>query len=151
MGLFFVRLIAESQRGVMARITGLLARKGYNLKSICAGKHLVSGEASVVMKIEGSEDEIMNAKNILSKVVEVISVSVFEVGSVVERELCLFKVSKDFDFKVFDGLNHRIVKDANDFFIVEAVDEPRLIDDAVGKAKEQGGLIDISRSGVNAL
>lgn len=148
---FFIKMIAESKKGVMARITALLARKGYDLKSICAGKHLIDGEATVIMKMEGSEDEAMNARNILGKVVEVISVDVYKDHELAERELCLLKVKKDWSLEVLNGASAKVVKETAEYKVIEIVGTPEVIDSAVEKAKSEEGLIDISRSGINAM
>ena len=88
---FVLRMVVDNSRGVLARIATLVARKGYNIASICVGKHLEEGEASVVLTIYGNEDEVQGAKSMLGKLVNVISISMHRKSEVSEREHCLVK------------------------------------------------------------
>src|SRR3989344_3889236 len=149
---FFLRLIVEQRKGVMARIATLLARKGYIIGSICVGKHLEDGEASIVLTVRGEEAEVKNAKDLLGKLIHVISIEMYHESDAVERELCLLKVEKGEDLKAkLSGFDFKVVKEGKDFVVVEIIDYPARIEELVALARKNFKVLDISRSGANAI
>ena len=154
---FILRLVVDNRKGVMARIATLLARKGYNISSICVGKHIEEGEASVVLTIYGTEAELQQAKNMLGKLVNVISIEMLHRGDVVERELCLIKIRGDGDStesavkEKASGLQAKIVQRGKGFMVLEVTDYPAKVEEFVKACLKDFEVIDISRSGANAI
>ena len=148
---YLLRLIVENQRGVMARIATLLARKGYNIKSICVARHLVEDEASIMLTIEGSNDIVEQAKNQLDKLVNVIKSDYFEESKIVERELALFKVEKKPGVKENMEKHGARLLEKNGRLLFEFVGSPGEVDSFLEKIRKDFRLIDVSRSGTNAM
>ena len=151
---FILKLIVDNTRGVMARIATLLARKGYNIASICVGKHIVEGESSIVLTIYGNENEVETAKNTLGKIVNVISISSTHSSEGVEREHCLVKIAKDGKEKKIlsaKDFEARKVQEGAGFMVFEFVDYPPRVNEFVSLVLRECRVIDISRSGTNAI
>jgi len=149
---FYLMIVVDNNKGVMARIATLLARKGYNINSVCVGKHLEGGEALITLSIMGEESEVMNARDLLGKLVNVISIEMARSGDVAERELCLVRLKSSKDMaKKLSGFNVKVLKENNGFAIVEVVDNPAVIEKFLEFAKKEIGILGISRSGSNAI
>ena len=151
---YVLKMVVDSRKGVMARIATLLARKGYNILSISVGRHIEEGEAIIVLAIQGTEAEIFQAKNMLGKLVNVISIESFHKSDVVERELCLLKIKSEGKKKaeeLMKGLNAKILAEGKGSIVIEVVDYPNLVGEFTIKALAQLPIIEISRSGPNAI
>ncbi len=152
---FIITTVVDNRKGVMARIATLLARKGYNISSICVGRHMNEGEASIVLAIHGTEDEILQAKNMLGKLINVISIEAKHRSEVIERELCLMKIKdgrgKEAVEASFNGFNAHIVQEGKGFCVIEICDYPEKVTEFVSKALKEFEVIDFSRSGTDAI
>jgi acetolactate synthase-1/3 small subunit len=149
---FLLKMVVDNQKGVMARIATLLARKGYNIKSVCVGSHLEDGEASIILIIIGKQLDVEVAKNALGKLINVISIEMYEEKDVVEREDILLKVRKlpDLEKKIapFGG---KISSYTKEYAIIELLDHPDKVEAFIEFAKKELGVVDISRSGANVM
>ncbi len=149
---FIIKIVADNNKGVMARIATLLARKGYNISSICVGSHLEPGEAGITLAINGSEGEVEQATKQLARLVNVISIKALHKSDVAEREHCLVKVKAGSGVKEkLGGSGAKVVQEGQGFVILEIVDYPAKVEEFVELAKKQFEIIDISRAGENAI
>jgi len=149
---FLLKMVVDNQKGVMARIATLLARKGYNIKSVCVGSHLEEGEASIILIIMGEDLEVEIAKNTLGKLINVISIEKYEESEVVEREDLLVKVRKSPDLeKKIAPFGAKVSGYAKEFAIIEFLDHPDKVEEFIAFAKRELGVVDISRSGANVM
>lgn len=148
---YLLRMIVDSRPGVMARIGTLLSRKGYNIKSICVGKHIEDGNASINLTIKGEEDEIMQAKEQLGKLIDVIKIDAFHESDIVEKEHVLVKI------KNANGVGDKIremggtIVSEGEEIVFEFLNHPSKIKDLINKVLNDFEVIDISRSGTNAI
>src|SRR5919197_1018079 len=79
-------ILAENKPGVLARISGLFARRGFNIHSLAVGP-----------TVDGALHPIDQVTKQLHKLVNVIKIRDLEPSETVSRELALFKVSADSD------------------------------------------------------
>ena len=77
--------------GVLPRISGLFARRGYNIKSLTVGETENSAVSRMTIECIGDAQIITQIKSQLRKVVDVISVEELKEDAVC-RELFLVKV-----------------------------------------------------------
>ena len=154
---FVLKLVVDNRKGVMARIATLLARKGYNISSIIVGKHMVEGEANITLTIHGSNDEVEQAKQMLGKLINVISIEAFHEKDIAEREHCLIKIkggAKGSEAALLEsakGINGRVVHKGEGFIVFEVADSPSKVEEFVKRVLKEFEIIDISRSGANAI
>src|SRR5690349_25090237 len=89
-------VLVENKPGVLARIAGLFARRGFNIESLAVGptEHSEISRMTIVVNVDQSPLEQVTKQ--LNKLVEVIKIVELD-GSAVTRELLLVKVKADAD------------------------------------------------------
>ena len=88
-------LLVEHRPGVLARISGLFARRGYNIESLAVGPTDDESMARITLTVDGAAHPIDQVTKQLHKLVNVIKIRDLEPEEAVARELALFKVSAD--------------------------------------------------------
>ena len=88
-------VLVEDKPGVLARIAGLFARRGFNIDSLAVGEteHPEVSRMTIVVNAEDSPLEQVTKQ--LNKLVEVIKVVELDDAGSVNRELLLVKVRAD--------------------------------------------------------
>jgi acetolactate synthase-1/3 small subunit len=86
-------LLVENKPGVLARIAGLFAGRGYNIESLCVGETQDPNYSRMTIVTKGDERVVEQIEKQLRKIIEVIKVSNITDTPHVERELILVKVS----------------------------------------------------------
>jgi acetolactate synthase-1/3 small subunit len=86
-------LLTENKPGVLARIAGLFARRGFNIDSLAVGPTDDPSIARFTLTVDGAAHPIDQVTKQLHKLVNVIKVRDLEPQDTVSRELALFKVS----------------------------------------------------------
>jgi len=149
---FIIKLIVDNTKGVMARIATLLSRKGYNITSIAVGSHLEKGEASIMLTIWGNEPEVELAKNMIGKLINVISIELYHERDVIEKEHCLLKIKKtESPVAKLGNKNVVVLRENNGNMILELIDHPDEVEALISIALKELEVLDISRSGTNAM
>ncbi len=90
-------LLVEHRPGVLARISGLFARRGYNIESLAVGPTDDDSMARITLTVDGAAHPIDQVTKQLHKLVNVIKIRDLDPGEAVARELALFKVSAEGD------------------------------------------------------
>ena len=90
-------LLVEHRPGVLARISGLFARRGYNIESLAVGPTDDESMARLTLTVDGAAHPIDQVTKQLHKLVNVIKIRDLEPEEAVARELALFKVSAEGD------------------------------------------------------
>jgi acetolactate synthase I/III small subunit len=90
-------LLVENKPGVLARIAGLFARRGFNIDSLAVGPTDDSSISRITLTVDGAAHPIDQVTKQLHKLVNVIKIRDLEPEEAVARELALFKVSADGD------------------------------------------------------
>jgi acetolactate synthase I/III small subunit len=86
-------LLTENKPGVLARIAGLFARRGFNIDSLAVGPTDDPSIARFTLTVDGASHPIDQVTKQLHKLVNVIKVRDLEPQDTVSRELALFKIS----------------------------------------------------------
>ena len=88
-------VLVENKPGVLARIAGLFARRGFNIDSLAVGptEHDDISRMTIVVNVE--ELPLEQVTKQLNKLVEVIKIVELDAGTSVQRELLLVKVAAD--------------------------------------------------------
>ncbi|MDQ4049456.1 MAG: acetolactate synthase small subunit [Actinomycetota bacterium] len=92
-------LLVEHRPGVLARISGLFARRGYNIESLAVGPTDDDSMARITLTVDGAAHPIDQVTKQLHKLVNVIKIRDLDPGEAVARELALFKVSAEGDVR----------------------------------------------------
>ena len=88
-------LLVENKPGVLARIAGLFARRGFNIDSLAVGPTDDESMSRITLTVDGAAHPIDQVTKQLHKLVHVIKIRDLEPEECVARELALFKVSAD--------------------------------------------------------
>jgi len=90
-------LLVENKPGVLARISGLFARRGFNIDSLAVGPTDDDKISRITLTVDGAAHPIDQVTKQLHKLVNVIKIRDLEPREAVARELALLKVSADGD------------------------------------------------------
>ena len=89
-------VLVQNRPGVLARIAGLFARRGFNIESLAVGPTEDPAYTRVTIVIEAESEQVLEQiTKQLNKLVEVIRILEFAAGEAVRRELILVKVRAD--------------------------------------------------------
>src|SRR6058998_2060664 len=88
-------ILVENKPGVLARIAGLFARRGFNIGTLAVGPTDDDQLSRITLTVDGALHPIDQVTKQLHKLVNVLKIRDLEPGDTVARELALFKVAAD--------------------------------------------------------
>lgn len=83
----------RDQPGVLVRIAGLFARRGFNIESLSVAQSEAPGISRTTFVVSGEDDTVEQVQKQLQKLIDVIKVIDHSETKYVDRELMLIKVS----------------------------------------------------------
>ena len=86
-------VLVEDESGALSRISGLFARRGFNIDSLAVGPAETKGISRLTMVVEGDDQTLQQMTKQLNKLFNVLGVADLSNLAAVERELMLLKVS----------------------------------------------------------
>ena len=149
-----IAMLVEDQPGVLTKIAGMFARRGFNIDTITVGKTNHPGISKIVITVIGNDRTLEQVEKQINKLIDVIKVSEMEGGII--RELCLIKVktpdkkTKDALFEYAKVYKAKFVDVNHRSMTLELIGVPEKIDSFIEMVKSYG-IIDISRTGVTAI
>ena len=148
-------LLVENTPGVLARISGLFARRGFNIDSLAVGPTDDDSISRITLTVDGANHPIDQVTKQLHKLVNVIKIRDLEPEESVARELALFKISADGDsrgqiMEYTDIFRGRIVDVSKRSMTVEVTGGDDKIE-AFERAIRPFGLIEMVRTGEVAV
>lgn len=87
-----ISILVENRAGVLARIAGLFARRGYNIDSLAVGVTDDESVSRITIVAQGSGYTLEQIEKQLNKLIDVIKVKTLSSGRLTSRELLLIKV-----------------------------------------------------------
>ena len=89
-------VLVENKPGVLARIAGLFARRGYNIESLAVGPTERPEISRITLQVTVSTPEVLEQiVKQLNKLIEVLKILELTEADAVQRELVLIKVKAD--------------------------------------------------------
>ena len=88
-------ILVENKPGVLTRIAGLFARRGFNIDTLAVGPTDDETLSRITLTLDGAMQPIDQVTKQLHKLVNVIKIRDLEPAETVARELALFKVAAD--------------------------------------------------------
>ncbi|GAB3616766.1 acetolactate synthase small subunit [Okibacterium endophyticum] len=148
-------LLVENKPGLLTRVAGLFARRGFNIESLAVGVSEVEGlsRITVVVDVEGLPLEQVTKQ--LNKLVNVIKIVELEQSQSVQREHLLIKVRVDNSTRsqVLEAVNlfrARVVDVATDAVVIEVTGDSGKTN-ALLKVLEPYGIKEMAQSGLLAI
>lgn len=87
-----ISVLVENKPGVLSRVSGLFARRGFNIHSLAVGTTENANVSRMTIVVDLPERPLEHVTKQLYKLINVLKVIELEAGSAVERELMLIKV-----------------------------------------------------------
>lgn len=88
-----ISILVENHSGVLARVSGLFARRGFNIESLAVGVTEDETMSRITIVADGDSRTIEQVEKQLNKLIDVIKVRTQESEEIISRELMLVKVS----------------------------------------------------------
>ena len=88
-------VLVEDESGALSRISGLFARRGFNIESLAVGPTEQDGVSRLTMVVAGDDNALEQMTKQLHKLVNVLQVIDLSGIAAVERELMLVKAKAD--------------------------------------------------------
>tara|TARA_Y100001968_G_C19434662_1_gene758973 strand:+ start:1729 stop:2259 length:531 start_codon:yes stop_codon:yes gene_type:complete len=148
-------VLVEDESGALSRISGLFARRGFNIESLAVGPAESKGQSRLTMVVEGNDSTIDQMTKQLDKLVNVLKVSDLTRLPAVERELMLLKVAAPPEqrtaiLELVDVFRSKVVDFADEALTLEVVGDPgKLV--ALEKLLKPYGILEIARTGKVSL
>jgi len=148
-------VLVEDEAGVLTRIAGLFARRGYNIESLAVGPAEQGGVSRITMIVSGDDRIIEQIVKQLYKLINVIKVQDITEVPCVERELMLVKVNAPSSarseiIELAQIFRARVVDVSDDSLTIEVVGDPgKMV--AILQLLEKFGVRELARTGKIAL
>jgi acetolactate synthase-1/3 small subunit len=88
-------ILVENKPGVLTRIAGLFARRGFNIDTLAVGPTDDERISRITLTLDGAVHPIDQVTKQLHKLVNVLKIRDLEPRETLARELALFKISAD--------------------------------------------------------
>lgn len=88
-------LLVENRIGVLARIAGLIASKGYNINSVSVGETMDNSLSRITLVVHGDEWVMEQVVKQLNRLIDVVKVVDLTEEDFVEREMILVRVNAE--------------------------------------------------------
>lgn len=150
-----ISVLVEDEAGVLSRIAGLFARRGFNIESLAVGPAEQVGISRLIMVVPGDDSVVEQLIKQLYKLVNVLKVQDISEKPCVERELMLVKVNATASnraevIQLVQIFRARIVDLSEDSLTIEVVGDPgKMV--AIIQMLNKFGIREIARTGTIAL
>ncbi|MDD2190646.1 MAG: acetolactate synthase small subunit [Eubacteriales bacterium] len=150
-----ISVLVENKAGVLSRISGLFARRGFNIDSLAVGTTEDKNISRITLLVEGDDYIAEQVTKQLNKQIDVIKVRKLNQDEITRRELVLVKVKMSsaqrgeiIDIvKIMQG---QIVDISHTTLTVELCDRPDKIDILI-ELLSHYNIIEVARTGIIAL
>jgi acetolactate synthase I/III small subunit len=148
-------ILVENKPGVLARVAGLFARRGFNITTLAVGPTDDPTTSRITLTVDGAAHPIDQVTKQLHKLVNVLKIRDLEPDETLARDLALFKVAADGAargevMQIVDIFRAKIVDVTKRSVVVEVTGTKEKID-AFEQMIRPFGLIEMARTGEIAI
>jgi acetolactate synthase-1/3 small subunit len=148
-------LLVEDKPGLLTRVAGLFARRGFNIESLAVGKSEIEGLSRITVVVDVDELPLEQVTKQLNKLINVIKIVELDPDQSVTREHLLIKVRVDNTTRsqVLEAVHlfrARVVDVATDALVIETTGDSGKIQ-AFLRVLEPYGIKEIAQSGLLAI
>ena len=86
-------VLVENNPGVLSRVSGLFARRGFNIESLAVGTTAQPDVSCITIVVDDKENVVEQINKQLNKLIDVIKLKDFTPDEIISRELMLIKVN----------------------------------------------------------
>lgn len=148
-------LLVEDKPGLLTRVAGLFARRGFNIESLAVGPTEVRGLSRITVVVDEDEVLLEQVTKQLNKLINVIKIVELDAESSVQREHVLLKVRCDNQTRsqILEAVSlfrARVVDVVPDALTIEVTGNSGKVD-AFLRVLEPFGIKEIAQSGLIAM
>ncbi|MCI9338227.1 MAG: acetolactate synthase small subunit [Lachnospiraceae bacterium] len=149
------QLLVNNTSGVLSRISGLFARRGYNVESITAGVTSDPRITRITIVASGDDEILEQIEKQVSKLEDVRNIKELEPEKSVYRELIMVKVRATAEqrqgvISVADIFRAKIIDIAPESLMIELTGNQQKIDAFIGLL-EGYEILELARTGIAGL
>jgi acetolactate synthase-1/3 small subunit len=148
-------VLVENKAGVLTRIAGLFARRGFNIDTLSVGPTDDERYSRMTITLDGALHPIDQVTKQLHKLINVLKIRDLEPSETVSRELAMFKLAADGDaraeiMQICEIFRGKVVDVTKRSVIVEVTGTTDKID-AFERMVRPFGLVEMMRTGEIAI
>ncbi|MEF2975855.1 acetolactate synthase small subunit [Subtercola sp. YIM 133946] len=148
-------LLVEDKPGLLTRVAGLFARRGFNIESLAVGASEIDGLSRITVVVDVDELPLEQVTKQLNKLINVIKIVELDQTQSVQREHLLVKVKVDNSTRshVLEAVNlfrARVVDVSTDALVIEVTGDTGKTN-AFLRVVEPYGIKEIAQSGLLAI
>jgi len=148
-------LLVEDKPGLLTRVAGLFARRGFNINSLAVGPTEIEGLSRITVVVDVEELPLEQVTKQLNKLVNVIKIVELDPEASVQREHLLIKVRVDNTTRsqILEAVNlfrARVVDVSPDALVIEVTGDSGKVQ-ALLRVLEPYGIREIAQSGLLAI
>ncbi|WP_291055099.1 acetolactate synthase small subunit [Herbiconiux sp.] len=148
-------LLVEDKPGLLTRVAGLFARRGFNIESLAVGASEIEGLSRITIVVDVEDFPLEQVTKQLNKLINVIKIVELDTSQSVQREHLLIKVRVDNTTRsqVLEAVNlfrARVVDVATDALVIEVTGDSGKTQ-AFLRVLEPYGIKEIAQSGLLAI
>jgi len=150
-----ITALVGNRPGVLARVSGLFARRGFNIESLAVSTTDDPSISRMTIVVTGDDSVLEQITKQLNKLIDVIKVVDYKGLPVVERELAMIKVNaeparRSEIMQIVDVFRAKIIDISEKTFTIEVTGSVEKID-AMEKLLEPYGIQELVRTGRIAM
>ena len=148
-------LLVEDKPGLLTRVAGLFARRGYNIHSLAVGTTEVEGLSRITLVVDVADSPLEQVTKQLNKLINVLKIVELDPTAGVSREIMLVKVKADVEsrsrvIEVVQLFKAKVVDVAPEALTIEITGNPEKLTDFL-KVMEPFGIKELVKSGMVAI
>ena len=148
-------LLVEDKPGLLTRVAGLFARRGFNIESLAVGKSEIAGLSRITVVVDVEDLPLEQVTKQLNKLINVIKIVELDPAGAVTREHLLIKVKVDNTTRsqILEAVTlfrARVVDVSTDALVIEVTGDSGKVQ-ALLRVLEPYGIKEIAQSGVLAI
>ena len=148
-------LLVENKPGLLTRVAGLFARRGFNIESLAVGLSEVDGLSRITAVVDVEELPLEQVTKQLNKLINVIKIVELDQEASVQREHLLIKVkvengTRSQILEAVTLFRARVVDVAPDALVIEVTGDSGKVE-ALLRMLEPYGIKEIAQSGLLAI
>ena len=148
-------LLVEDKPGLLTRLAGLFARRGFNIESLAVGVSEIDGLSRITAVVDVEDLPLEQVTKQLNKLINVIKIVELDPVQSVQREHMLIKVKVENSTRsgILEAVNlfrARVVDVATDALVIEVTGDSGKVQ-AFLRVLEPYGIKEIAQSGLLAI
>lgn len=148
-------VLVENKPGVLTRIAGLFARRGFNIESLAVGETEDPKLSRMTITVDGYDQPLEQVTKQLHKLINVIKITDLDPASSVDRELVMVKVKADAAnrseiMQIVEIFRAKIIDVSKTMLVIEVTGTREKVT-AIMKLLRPFGIVELVRTGRIAM